>query len=138
MKYHYTPIATEFGVFPMPFVDVVFSHPDNPTKNLEVFSLVDSGSATILLRADFAEPLGISLEFGEKVEIYGIRHGSDIAYKHMLKIRLRFETQEFLVPCYFMPELQTSALLGQQGFFENHKTILDHQDQRFEITPYSD
>ncbi len=129
MKYHYIPIATEFGVFSMPFVDVVFSNPDDSTKHEEVFSLVDSGSATILLRADFAEPLRIDLEAGEEVEIYGIRHSSDVAYKHTVRMRLKFETQDFLVPCYFMPELHPSALLGQQELFEHHSACATAADR---------
>ena len=43
---------------------------------------------------------------------------------------------EFLITCAFLPGLQTDALLGQSGFFENYKVIFERYHNRFQVIPH--
>ena len=135
MKFDYTSQYTDFGIARMPLVFVEFSNPADSSKRRDVFSLVDSGAAATLINAEYAQELGIDLESGKRIPFQGIKGAPAIGYEHLIKIRLTHDSHEFAVPCYFMPDLQISALLGQSGFFENYKVLFERYKKRFEITP---
>ena len=135
MKFDYTSQYTDFGIARMPLVFVEFSNPADSLKRREVFSLVDSGAAATLINAQYAQELGIDLQSGKRIPFQGIKGTPAIGYEHLIKIRLTHDSREVTVPCYFMPDLQISALLGQAGFFENYKVLFEHYKKRFELTP---
>lgn len=136
MKFDYTAQYTEYGISFMPLVSVEFSYPSDRRKKKEVFSLVDSGAAKTLINAQYADELGIHLESGKQIMFQGIKGPPVVGYEHILMIRLKHDPQhEFSIPCYFMRDLATSALLGQQGFFENYKVLFECYQKTFELTP---
>lgn len=136
LKYEYTPRLGAQGVEYDPLVDVVFTNPKTE-KHVEIRSLIDSGASSIILSGQFAEPLGITIVAGRAVEFQGIAYDPVIAYEHRLNMRLKHDTHEYLVPCFFMSGLSTSALLGQRGFFENYKVMFEQYKKCIELTPIS-
>lgn len=136
LKYQYIPRFGPAGVEYDPLVDIVYTNPRNG-KNVEVRSLIDSGAAGIIIHGQFAELLGIDLESGKLHEFQGIAHTPVRAYDHQLKIRLKEDSHEYLVICSVMPDLSTSALLGQRGFFDNYKITFERSIKRIELTPRS-
>ena len=136
LKYEYTPRLGAQGVEYDPLVDVVFTNPKTG-KHVEIRSLIDSGAASIIVSGQFAEPLGIKIVAGRAVKFQGIAYDPVIAYEHQLSMRLKHDTHEYLVPCFLMSGLRTSALLGQRGFFENYKVVFEQYKKRIELTPIS-
>lgn len=134
LKYKYTPRFGPVGVEYDPLVDVVYRNPKNG-KSIEVRSLIDSGAAGIILHGQFAELLGINPELGKLHEFQGIAHTPVRAYDHELTIRLKEDRHEYRIMCSIMPDLSTSALLGQRGFFDNYKVTFERYNQRIELTP---
>ena len=86
-----------------------------------------------VLNAQFAELLDIDLEEGRPRRFYGIT-SSAVGYDHQLSIRVRQDKRhEFLITCAFLPGLQTDALLGQNGFFENYRVIFERYKNSFQV-----
>ena len=53
----------------------------------------------------------------------------------MLTIKLDEELPEFSTLCYFVPNLPTSVLLGEEGIFDHFKIEFRKYKNIFEITP---
>jgi hypothetical protein len=134
VSFDYTPRLGPQGVEYDPLVDVVFTNPKNG-KGIEIRSLIDSGAASIIVSAQFAAPLGLDVIGGRTVAFQGIAHDPVIAYEHFLKMRLKHDSHEYVVPCFLMADLRTTALLGQRGFFENYDILFQLSQKRFELAP---
>ena len=134
LTFDYTPRLGPQGVEYDPLVDAVFTNPKN-SKRVEIRSLIDSGAASIMLNGQFAKALGIDLTRGDAVAFQGIAHEPVVAYMHLVLIRLTNDSHEYLVPCFFLPELKMPALLGQRGFFEHYKVVFERHKKRFQLTP---
>jgi hypothetical protein len=135
MKFEYEPIPIRGGgVNYQPRVDIVFTNPCNG-KQVAIKSLVDSGAGMTVINGQFAELLDVDLEAGRPRRFYGIT-SSALGYDHKLRIRVKQDKRhEFLITCAFLPGLQTDALLGQNGFFENYKVIFERYKNSFQVIP---
>ncbi len=136
MRFEYEPVPLSGGgVSYQPRVDIVFTNPQNG-KRATIKALIDSGAGMTVLNAQFADILEINLEAGRPRRFYGIT-SSAVGYDHPLTIRVRQDRRnEFLITCAFLPGLQTDALLGQSGFFENYKVIFERYRNRFQVIPH--
>jgi hypothetical protein len=135
MIFRYVPLATELGTYYMPLLFAEISHPDDIAKRQELLCLVDSGAGVTLINDQYAEAFGIDLEAGREVPVYGIENNPRPAYGHVLKIKIADELPEISTMCYFVPDLPTSVLLGEVGFFDAYKVEFQKYKNIFEITP---
>jgi len=138
MKFPYTvrrnPFSAE-GYMYTPYVRVVFESPDTH-RSIDIWTMVDSGAWVVVLNANFAKKLHIDVKAGEVRRFYGIKGGEAVGYEHQLTLRLKnLPSAEIMVPCCFMEGLQTTALLGQQGFFEKFDVNFKLSQRYFELTP---
>ena len=136
LKFEYLPRVGPAGIEYDPTVDVVFTNPKNGAS-VEARCLIDSGASSIVLNGEFAEVLGIDLRTGKEHKFQGIKGDPAVGYDHLLNMRLKQDTNEFLVECSLVPELKTTGLLGQKGFFENYRVVFERAKKRIELTPLS-
>jgi hypothetical protein len=117
--FEYTPKISPHGELAYdPIVQMIFTNPASGST-VAVHSLIDSGAGGIILNAQFAKRLRLSLEAGTRRLFLGITQDPVVGYEHMLRMRLQEDIQhECMVPCYLLPGLRMPALLGQKGFFE--------------------
>jgi hypothetical protein len=119
----------------MPLLLAEIFHPQDRTKKQKLLCLVDSGAGATLINDEYADALGIDLKAGRAVPIMGIEANPVTAYGHRLTIKLDDELPAFSPLCYFVPNLPTSVLLGEEGIVD-HFTIAFQKDRNmFEITP---
>jgi hypothetical protein len=135
MIFRYVPLYTDCGMYDMPLLLAEIFHPQDNTKKQKLLCLVDSGAGASLINDQYAEALGIDLKAGRKVPIMGIEANPVTAYGHMLTIKLDDELPEFSTLCYFVPNLPTSVLLGEEGIFDHFKIEFQKYKNIFEITP---
>ena len=97
-------------------------HPTSPRFP----AVVDSGSPYCMLRAEFADLLGLDLESGAKSDIGGIIAGpKEPIWFH--EVRLYVEADGVIdVTAGFVKKLGTTGILGRAGFFDNFHVHFDH------------
>jgi hypothetical protein len=88
-----------------------------------------------LINDKYADALGIDLKAGRAVPMVGIEANPVTAYGHMLTIKLEDELPEFSTLCYFVPNLPTSVLLGEERIFDYSKIEFQKYNNMFAITP---
>jgi hypothetical protein len=119
----------------MPLLFTELFHPEDRTKKQQLLCLVDSGARASLINDQYADALGIELKAGREVPIMGIEANPGTAYGHTLTIKLDAELPEFSTLCYFVSNLLTSVLLGEEGVFDHFKTAFQKYKNIFEIAP---
>lgn len=136
LKFEYMPRLSDDGITYDAIAEVRFVNPVNGAA-VDVNCLVDSGADDILLNAQFAEALGLRLEAGEEKSYQRIAHAPMRAYLHPLQMQLKgvYDTPLYRVRAAFLPDLPRAGLVGQRGFFENHKIIFERRKRSFELTP---
>jgi hypothetical protein len=135
MIFRYVPLDTGYGKYYMPLLFAEILHPEDGTKTQELLCLVDSGAGATLINDEFAEAFGIDLKAGREIPVVGIEAHPVTAYGHQLTIKLGDELPEFSVLCYFVPNLPTSVLLGEEGIFDHFGVVFQKYRNIFEITP---
>ncbi len=136
MKFSYTQFVTHDGKkISRPSVWVFIKY-----KKHFIFTegIIDSGSDYIVLPIQFAGELGIKLDIKKKAEFVGTGKNTFIAYPSPDKITyvLRqngFRNYEISATVYFA-ESQPAILLGNHGFLDEFKVILDGIHKEVEIT----
>jgi len=137
MTFRYVPLDTGYGIYYMPLLFAEVSRPEDRTKRKELLCLADSGAGATLINDEYAEAFGIDLKAGKEVPVMGIEANPVTAYGHELTIKLDDELPEFSTLCYFVPNLPTSVLLGEEGLFDHFKVEFQKYKNVFEITPKS-
>jgi len=121
MIFRYVPLEAGYGTYYMPLLFAEIFHPEDHTKKQQLLCLVDSGAGATLINDQYAEALGIDLKAGREVPITGIEDNPVTGYGHTLTIKLGDELPDFSVMTYFVPNLPTSVLLGEEGIFDHFK-----------------
>jgi hypothetical protein len=135
MIFRYVPLEAGYGTYYMPLLFAEIFHPEDSTKKQKLLCLVDSGAGATLINDEYADALGIDLKSGREVPVMGIEANPVTAYGHMLTIKLDDELPAFSTLCYFVPNLPTSVLLGEEGIFDHFKIEFQKYKNIFEITP---
>ena len=130
-RYELVPSMVDGSLILQPRVLVKFTNPENG-KSITVNALVDSGASISFLDIGLAEELGVDLTTSPQGGVSSANK-DDIAYYHDLKIHLRQDTHEFIIPCGFM-DFRTDAVVGQTGFFEHYRVLFERYRKTFELT----
>lgn len=114
MKFPYARYSSYY----MPIIPVTLSRGD---RCIVTEALVDSGAASSLFDAQFAEALGIHdlVESGVEVLFEGVSGHTLVGYQHDVTLEVGGERfpDVTLAFCRGMPDNAVN-ILGQQGFFE--------------------
>jgi len=102
-----------------------------PQRRVKTLALIDSGANVSLFRPEIAELLGISLEGGKEISLFGI--GGEIkGYLHQIPIEINRD--QFDCKIIFSREMGTSiSLLGRDNFFLPFLITFNEKFQRFII-----
>src|SRR3989344_4591639 len=129
MKFAYTYI--EDNTFPgrfvyLPLVDLNFGEHKIPIR-----CLVDSGSPITVVHSPLIVASGIVPATGKKGALYGVGDGKITGYFHQIPVSLF--GNEYVDDIFVTAELKTPyALLGQLGFFKNHRISFNLAKLSFE------
>jgi len=135
MIFCYVPLEVGYGTYYRPLLFAEIFHPEDRTKKQKLLCLVDSGAGASLINDEYADALGIDLKAGREVPVMGIEANPVTAYGHMLTIKLDEELPEFSTLCYFVLNLSTSVLLGEEGIFDHFKIEFEKYKNIFAIIP---
>lgn len=133
MKYPYWKIAPEETGDPWtrrPLVRVTLK---GPRRDMELTALVDSGSDYSLFHTDVAEALGIDLTACERSSIAGIEHVPALSFLTDVPAHVD-HLAPVTIPIMFW-ERQPVSIIGQVGFFDQHRIKFERDHDTFEITP---
>ena len=117
------------------YAPVISTILENKTSRL-AFSfdcIVDSGADYCVFPAHLGELIGLNVELGERLPMYGIG-GRETLYFHHIKIIMIIENQALEFKCFAgfskKMNLKGFGLLGRQGFFNLFKKIEFLENQR--------
>lgn len=117
------------GDIARPYLPVTIVNPDTQ-KQINAYSLIDTGADECAFPASFAPILGHNLQAGQLKRI-STGNGVTIAYSHTTRIIIEgFSTQDVLVD--FMPNLNI-PLLGVRSFLSNFILTVDYPQKLFSI-----
>jgi len=102
-------------------------------KHLTPLAQIDSGADYCLFPAAFGRPLDLDVESGKQEVTDGIGSGTVRAYFHEVEIVVG--TYSLQVWAGFSAGIGT-ALLGQQGFFDQFEVCFRYPDRRISLRPY--
>ena len=115
---------------PYPIIPVTLSYQG---RSLHTEGLLDSGASFSLFSARIAEYLGLSLETGSPVELFGVG-GRILGYQH--EIALQVGDLPFEAVVVFSDEFTSSFnLLGRDNFFEQFRITFDERQKFVELGP---
>lgn len=84
-------------------------------QEVDIYSLIDSGSPSNLFSRDYAEKVGIDLSDARKVEVHGV-NGKQTGY--LKKVTMKFLGKTWQSEVVFCERSADHDLLGGQGFFQ--------------------
>lgn len=133
MKYRYSVAVPEQGgkFIHRPLVEVEIFGPKGKLKEI---ALIDSGADRSLLNLEIAELLGIDLTRARTRTAIGIS-GATKVYTTEVEVKLQHFEKRVVIPVGFIDSPYVSVLLGQEGFFDQHRIKFEKDHDVFEIMP---
>src|SRR3989344_1302875 len=128
-EYQYTSeFSLKNGIIhrPMVTIDIL-----NGEKLLNCFSLIDSGTDSTLINADYMDLLGIDSSKCKKVIIGGVGESKSFGFIEKIKFKIEGFEQIFQTDAIFVKNLVTSGILGQKDIFENFKIRFEKKHRKF-------
>lgn len=126
---NYPFTITRPGDIARPYLPITIINPENG-KQLNIFTLVDTGADECAFPASFATPLGHNLQSGYQKKI-STGNGITIAYGHTINIKaFGFTSENAIID--FMPNLHI-PLLGVRSFLNNFILKIDYPNKKFSI-----
>ena len=117
-----------------PVIPIEVKYNENTIKYL---ALIDSGADFCIFHAQIGEALGIDIKKGKALEFYGIIGDKKEAFFHNILIGVGGLEKECY--CGFSYEFDETkmpyGILGQKGFFNLFKVLLDYKKEQIEIKP---
>lgn len=112
----------------VPMMTVAIVHRHRTSRRFE--AVVDSGSPWCLFHAQIGESIGLKVTKGKRGELGGVLAGtaSDV-YFHPVKLKLMDGMTSTVAG--FSYDLSVAAILGRQGFFDNHTITFDPSQSEF-------
>lgn len=96
-------------------------------------SIIDSGADYCVFPAYLGELIGLNVELGQRLPMYGVG-GKEILYFHHIKVIVIIEKQAWEFKCFvgFSKKMNIKGLgfLGRQGFFNLFNKIEFLENQR--------
>ena len=136
MKYQYTPILANDSKGRLkrrPLVEVELFGPKNSIKIQN--ALIDSGADNCLFNIDYAKYIGIDLEKCQRQPFQGIADKSSDGYMAEVELSVKHINRKMNILVGFIDSNSVDALLGQEGFFDNHRIKFEKDHNVFEINP---
>jgi len=129
-EYSYTGEFSQVrgGIMYRPMISVSLI---NGEQSYNCFSLVDSGTDSTLISADFAELLGVEESKCFKVKVGGVDKSDSYGFLSKIKFKVEGFEEEFETEVIFLKNLMTSGLLGQKDVFENFKIKFEKKHKKF-------
>lgn len=99
------------------------------------FGLVDSGADITLFHASLGRALGVAIEQGRVLELFGATGTSMKVYLHQIELQIIGAQETMTLEAGFSDALPVTGLLGQVGFFEHYRITFERAKERIEIVP---
>lgn len=133
MKYEYKIAIPEDGgkYLRRPVMEIEIFGPKGKIREL---ALVDSGADRSLFNVEVAELLGIDLRRAKTRRTIGIS-GTTSVFIAEIEIKVEHLPAKIKIPVGFIDSPYVSALLGEEGFFDQHHIKFEKDHSIFEITP---
>ena len=134
MKYEYIVYLPGHGgekFVRRPMVEVEIFGPQGKRTDL---ALIDSGADRSIFNIEIAEILGIDLTNAEKRRTIGITGETEV-FLAEVEVRMKHLEGKIKIPVGFIDSPSVGALLGQEGFFDQHRIKFERDHNSFEITP---
>ena len=138
MKFPYEAVPSMMSGYLslQPRAPIIITNPAN-NKSTGIKALVDSGAGMTVFHPRIATYLGIDLNTLAARPFSSANHDA-VGYDYALQVRLKGDPRhEYLVPCAFLSELRTDAVLGRDGFFDHYRIVFEQYNDQFEITASS-
>lgn len=134
MKYEYTTYlpAGNNKFIKRPMIEIEIYGPKGSHKQL---ALLDSGADRSLFHIEIANVLGIDLSRGKKSGVTGITGEAEEIVTE-IEIQPKF-LKRIKIPVGFIDSPYVGVLLGQEGFFDQHRIKFEKDHNIFEINPVS-
>jgi len=134
MKFPYLPFPSNKGKIYRPAIPIAFK---NKEKLIYLNAIVDSGADFTILPIEIAGFLGLKLNPKLKQTFFGAGNNSFPVYPspHAIEHILRqngFRTIKWQSKVYFS-EAQPTILLGNNGFLNNFRIVLNGLEREIEI-----
>ena len=117
---------------------------ERPMIQVEIFgannsmafgALIDSGADCSLFNIQIAEILGIDLSKSKSTSFLGISGGIKGYRVEKVKIKVENIEKSIEIPICFVDSPSVGLLLGQEGFFDQHRIKFEKDHDTFEVTP---
>ena len=137
MTYRYTisPFRSPGGTLTLVKRPIVAVEIFGPLRRATFSALVDSGADISLFQIDIANMLGIDLTNAPTKPIAGISGTITGYYVKAVEIQLEGATARITIPAYFAASPTIGALLGQEGFFDQHRIVFTKSKDTFQLIP---
>lgn len=99
------------------------------------YALIDSGADRSLFNTQIAQIIGLDLTDSPSENFGGIEGGSIKAKLHMVSVQVIGMNEEVEILAGFTDSTGVSAILGQDGFFDNFRIKFEKDHGIIEIVP---
>ena len=106
-----------------------------PKGSIYIDTLIDSGADMCLFHSDIGRDIGLEIEKGEKEVFSGIEGGNVIVYVFPIYLQIVGMNEKVEVKAGFTETSGVSAILGQEGFFDNFHIKFQRNIHSIEINP---
>ncbi|MCL5406914.1 MAG: hypothetical protein M1429_00215 [Patescibacteria group bacterium] len=116
-----------------PVIPITIKYKD---KKIDYLTLIDSGADFCIFHSEIGEYLGIDIKSGRKLEFFGVTGDKKISYFHNVTLNIGGNNKECY--CGFAPDFTAHrmpyGILGQKGFFDMFKVMMDYNKNRIELS----
>ncbi len=118
--------------FKRPLIPITLEYQN---KKIKTLALIDSGADFNVFHADLASLLGIDLTRLSEKEFGGIKEDKNMCKGRLAMIEIGVESEFFDCPAIFSGDISSSGygILGQAGFFDHYKVILDYKTDNIQL-----
>lgn len=129
-EYKYTGQFSQLkgGVIYRPMIDLKLIL---GTNVYSCFALIDSGTDSTLINAEFAEMLGIDESKCKRIKVSGVESLNATGFGANIKFKIEGFEEEFTTEVVFVKNMVTAGLLGQKDIFENFKIRFEKRNNKF-------
>lgn len=97
------------------------------------YALIDSGADRCLFNTEIAERIGLDLTLAQEENFGGIEGGILKAKLHKVKLQIVGMSEEIEIMAGFIKSSGVTAILGQEGFFDNFRIKFERDHGIVEI-----
>lgn len=120
------------GKYKRPLIPITLKHKKLKASYL---ALIDSGADFNVFHADLAQLLNLELDRLQEIEFGGIKQNNKQCKGYLAVIELGIDNEFFDCPVIFSKDISDKGygILGQSGFFDHFKVILDNSTDSIQL-----